>query len=377
MAIEQGGMTYKGSGVNHEGLDEYKVEAQQAGKETSNNLQRLGFKALEWTRGESVFVIETPSAYLGQVIEGLGTKSLVAEAMCEIAQKMEEYAGLSLFDNIGQSNVAVAVNDLITLGLTPLVYCQYLAVQNDSWFNDQRRRQGLINGTKKACDLAGCIWGGGETPALNGIILPGVSDLAGGTFGIIAPKTRIINPERISAGDAIVLVESSGIHDNGLSLARRIAAILPDGYLTKLSDGRTYGETLLDPTHIYVRLVQEVMQAGVDIHYAVNITGHGWRKLMRARQPFRYIIEQLPTQKPVFQFMQEQGEITDYNMFHDLNMGAGFAFYTTYADAVEIVKISNTLGMRAFIAGSIQEGEKQVIIPQKDIVFTDESMKLR
>lgn len=374
---KQAGMTYAGSGVNYKGLDQYKVAAQLAGKETSKNLDRLGFRALEWTRGESVFVIETPWAYIGQVIEGLGTKSLVAEAMREIALKIEECAGLSLFDKIGQSNVAVAVNDLITLGLAPLVYSQYLAVQNDDWFNDQRRCQDLINGTKKACDLAGCIWGGGETPALNGIILPGVSDLAGGTFGIIAPKTRIINPERICAGDAIVLVESSGIHDNGLTLARKIASMLPDGYLTKLSDGRMYGEALLDPTHIYVRLVLDAILAGVDIHYAVNITGHGWRKLMRARQPFRYIIEQMPTPRPVFQFMQEHGSITDYNMFHDLNMGAGFAFYTTYTDAVKIVEISRALGMRAFIAGSIQNGEKQVIITQKNIVFKDGDMKLR
>ncbi len=121
--------------------------------------------------------------------------------------------------------------------------------------------------------------------------------------------------EKICHGDMIVLLESSGIHANGLTLARKIAQkwATPDnpfaGYLKVLPTGRTYGEALLDPTHIYVGFVEDCLNDGIDIHYAVNVTGHGWRKFMRATQPFTYVIDKLPEQHSVLDFIQEHGPV--------------------------------------------------------------------
>ena len=133
-----------------------------------------------------------------------------------------------------------------------------------------------------------------------------------------------------------MLVESSGIHANGLSLARRIAVniskdsevSLPEAYTTQLSDGKMYGEALLTPTHIYAGLIRELFESGVDIHYMANITGHGWRKLMRyADRDFTYRMYDVPTPQPVFDFMQKESHNDDREMYGNLNMGAGFALY--------------------------------------------------
>jgi phosphoribosylformylglycinamidine cyclo-ligase len=164
------------------------------------------------------------------------------------------------------------VNDMITLGALPLSVAMHLAVGVSDWFGDEKRCHDLVRGWKKACMLARCVWGCGETSILKESIVPETVVLSGSAIGIVKPKKRLISGN-IQYGDAIILIESSGIHANGLKMARKIADKLPDGYLTKLSNGRTYGETLLDSTDIYVAFIEECLNSGVNIHYAVNITG--------------------------------------------------------------------------------------------------------
>ena len=233
------------------------------------------------SRGESAYLIETPDCYLAHVEEGLGTKNLVADAMYRLVPDR------SYYDYVAQDTVAMIVNDMATLGATPLSVAMHLGVGSSSWFDDERRAEDLIVGWRRACELARCAWGGGETPTLSGIVEPSTAVLAGSAIGMIRPKERLIRAN-IQDGDAIVILTSSGVHANGLTLARAIAERAPNGYLTPLSDGRPYGESLLDPTHIYVGLVEDCLNRGVDIHYAVNITGHGWRKLMRAPDRFAH-----------------------------------------------------------------------------------------
>ncbi|MBI2474733.1 MAG: phosphoribosylformylglycinamidine cyclo-ligase [Candidatus Taylorbacteria bacterium] len=269
----------------HESLDPYKILAQKKAMET-DQLMRFGFKPVLWSRGESVFLIDTPWGYIAFVIEGLGTKCLAADAIAELAQKLEVILGKTFYDQVAQCNTAMTYNDMITLGALPLAYCQYAAVSSGNWFKNEKRSNDLAEGTKQGCVKAGCVWAGGETPGLNGIIMPGTIDLAGGAVGWIAPKERVFSPAKIKHGDVILLIYSSGIHANGLTMARELVTRLPEGYLTKLPDGRTYGETLLDPTFIYVDLIEQCFKRGADIHYAVNVTGHGWRKLMRANRNF-------------------------------------------------------------------------------------------
>ena len=371
---KQGGMTYAGTGVDYGAMDPFKRMAQLAARETAGNISRLNggeFKEFEASRGESAYLIEAAKSFFAHVEEGLGTKNLVADAMYALTSK-------SFYDQIAQDTVAMIVNDMATLGALPLSVAMHLAVGTSDWFNDEKRCQDLVNGWKKACDLSRCIWGGGETPTLKDIIIPGTVVLSGSAMGIVKPKERLIQGI-IRDGSAIVIIESSGIHANGLTLARKIAAKLPDGYLTKLSDGRTYGEALLDPTHIYVGLIEDCLNAGVKIDYAVNVTGHGWRKFMRSTRPFTYVIEELPKQQPIFDFIQQHGPVDDKEAYGNLNMGAGFALYVHDArDIGKIREIAKLNCLSAYHAGFITEdGKKRVVIKPKGLEYAGETLAVR
>lgn len=366
-------MTYTSTGVNYDAMDPFKRMAQLAGRETAGNIRRLNggeFWELEASRGESAYLIEATHSYLAHVEEGLGTKNLVADAMYRLT-------GKSYYDQIAQDTVAMIANDMVTLGALPLSVAMHLAVGNSNWFDDEKRCYDLVEGWKNACNLARCVWGGGETSTLKGVVLPEAVVLSGSAIGIIKPKGHLIRAKNIQHGDAIILIESSGINANDLKMARKIAEKLPDGYLTQLPDRRNYGETLLDPTHIYVALVEECLNRGVSIHYAVNITGHGWRKLMRATQPFAYMIETLPTQLPIFDFLQEHGPIDDMEAYGNLNMGAGFALYVRETQASKVIEVANRLGLHALVAGHIEDGNKKVVIKPKGLEYAAETLAVR
>ena len=371
-------MTYKGSGVDYDSMDPFKKAAQLAARETSLNLKPFGFSEVEMSRGESVYLIETADSYLAHVEEGLGTKNLVAESLYL-------KTGQSFFRKISQDTVAMIVNDMITLGALPVSVAMHLAVGESLWFQDEKRYQDLLRGWKIACDLAGCVWAGGETPTLKDIVMPGTMLLSGSAVGIITPKERLINC-RIQDGDVIVFLESSGIHANGLTLARKIAHKLhnhpggwPQLYCTEISDGRTYGEALLDPTIIYVPFIKYCLDVGIDLHYTVNITGHGWRKLMRAPEPFVYIIETVMEPLPIFKYIQEQGPVDDKEAYANFNMGAGFALYVPEKEVERVIMAGQKMNIFTWGAGHIEKRgeEKKVVIEPLNIEYQGKSLDIR
>jgi phosphoribosylformylglycinamidine cyclo-ligase len=269
------------------------------------------------------------------------------------------------------------VNDMITLGALPISVAMHLAVGSSDWFQDLRRMEDLVAGWRHACELARCVWSGGETPTLKGIVYPQTILLSGSALGI-APKEFIIKP-RLEAGTVIMLLGSSGIHANGLTLARQIAEKLPDGYATLLSNGQPYGEALLEPTHIYVPVMDDLLRDGVLIRYAVNITGHGWRKLMRAREPFVYVIEDIPQPQPVFRFIAEHGPVSQREMYGNYNMGAGFALYVDEADVQKVIEVSSQHGMTATRAGYVDRhgDDKKVIIKPLNLEYDAAELQVR
>lgn len=368
-------MTYAGTGVNYDAMDPFKRLAQQVARETAGNITRRSigdFRELEASRGESAYLIETPDSFLAHVEEGLGTKNLVADAMYQLT-------GRSYYDQIAQDAVAMIVNDMVTLGALPLSVAMHLAVGTSDWFENHNRSRDLVLGWKKACDLARCTWGGGETPTLKGVVVPETVVLSGSAMGIVKPKERLIMGGKIQHGDAIIFLESSGVHANGLTLARKIAEQLPDGYMTRLENGRSYGETLLDPTHIYVGFVEDCLNAGVDIHYAVNVTGHGWRKLMRATQPFTYVVDQLPNQQMIFEFIQTEGPVHEREMYGNYNMGAGFALYVSESDADTVLELGRDwqYDYDVIRAGHIEKGDKKVVVAPIGLEFVGETLAVR
>jgi len=363
----EGKISYTSAGVNYSAVDPLKKLAQILAKSTSKN---SNINVIEESRGESAFVWEEADCFRAFVIEGLGTKNLVADQVRKIT-------GKTYYDQIAQDVVAMIVNDLIVVGAKPQVINAYFATGSSDWFEDEQRAKDLIEGWAKACNLSGATWGGGETPPLRGVIQEGTIDLAGSAIGIIKPKARLTLGDKLQASDVILLIESSGIHSNGLTLARTLAKDLPEGYSTKLPGGTAFGETLLKPTFIYVNLVQDLFEAGVDIHYMVNITGHGWRKLMRANRDFTYQIVQIPPIPPIFNFIQEQSRNSDNDMYATFNMGAGFAIYLPENHVEKAQLIAQKHNLKSWKAGVVEEGEKQVIIKPKNIVFKGEALNLR
>jgi len=363
-------MTYEGVGINYKEMDPFKIMAQQAAVQTAGNLHRLGIAEVSESRGESAYVIDMGGWYLAFVEEGLGTKNVAADEMYKLT-------GKSYYDQASQCTMAMIVNDLITVGADPLAAMMHLAAGASAWFSDKQRCQEVVNGWQQACNLAGCSWGGGETPTLKKLIYPETVVMAGSAIGIIRSQNDLLLGSKIENGDAILVIKSSGIHANGLTLAREIADKLPEGYLTKMPSGRPYGDVLLDATLIYAPLLRALQEAGIELHYAINITGHGWRKLMRAQRQFTYVIEDLPEVPEIFPFMQEHGPISLQEAYENLNMGGGFAFYLPYDEVEQAIEIANKLGFGALLAGYIKSGERKVVLEPVNLIFGEETLQVR
>ncbi|MDC6171282.1 MULTISPECIES: AIR synthase-related protein [unclassified Roseateles] len=364
-------LSYEQAGVNYDLIDPLKIAAQRAAAATGAHLGGHGFSEVPASRGESAYVVDVGPFYIASIVECLGTKTLVADEMARLTGKSSYYAG------IAQDTIAMAVNDLITVGATPLVVQAYWAAGGSDWFGDKARAQALVEGWKKACDTCAVAWGGGETPALAGIVEDGRIDLAASCTGLINPKSRLSVGDDLAAGDAIVLLASSGIHANGLSLARKLVERLPQGYLTEIEPGLTYGDALLAPTVLYSPVTEALFKAGIQPHYCANITGHGWRKLLRHPAQFSYRIHTVPPVTPVLKFMQEQAKQDDREAYSTLNMGAGFAIFVPAADAQRTVEVAKACGIEAWVAGSLEEGEKQLLIEPLNIRFSDDDLQLR
>lgn len=363
-------LSYRQSGVDYDLIDPLKVAAQRAAAATATHLPSHGFSEVQASRGESAYVVDVGPFYLASIVECLGSKALVADAMAQLT-------GRSYYDAIAQDTIAMAINDLITVGATPLVVQAYWAAGGSDWFGDASRAQALVEGWKRACDQCQVAWGGGETPALAGIVEPGRIDLAASCTGLVNPKPRLTLGDKLGPGDAIVLLGSSGIHANGLSLARKLVERLPQGYLTPVQPGLSYGDALLAPTLLYSPVTEALFRAGITPHYASNITGHGWRKLLRHPKPLRYRVHSLPPVPPVLSFIQQQAQQDDHEAYGTLNMGAGFALFVPADQAQRTVDVALTQGVPATLAGAVEAGDKELLIEPLGLRFGADDLQLR
>jgi phosphoribosylformylglycinamidine cyclo-ligase len=373
VANEKKGGAYAAAGVDYDVLDPAKRLALEAGRRTAGLLGRRGFEEVAGTRGESAYVVDAGDFLLATLTEGLGTKNLVADAVREIT-------GRTHYDQVARDAVATILNDLATTGAAPLVVTAYWGTGSSDWFADQERAADLIRGWAAACEEAGAAWGGGETQALAGIIEPGTIDLAGAAVGIIRPPERRLSGDRLAPGDAILLAPSTGIHANGLTLARDLAAGLPFGYRTPLPGdptGRTLGEALLDPQPLYGPLVEALQDAGVPLRYAAHITGHGWRKLMRAERDLTYTIDYLPPVPPVLAFLQRTAKLSDAEAYGTFNMGAGFALFAEPSGVALAQEVAARQGTDLLHAGTVEPGPRRVVIEPLGIAYEAGSLHVR
>lgn len=364
-------LTYDQAGVNYDVIDPLKIAAQQAAAATAGQLARHGFTEVAASRGESAYVVDVGPFYLATIVECLGSKSLVADAMAELT-------GRSHYDAVAQDTIAMAVNDLITVGATPLIVQAYWAAGGSDWFLDKERALALTRGWQAACEKCGISWGGGETPALAGIVETGRIDLAAGCTGIVSPKSRLSLGDNMQPGDAIVLLASSGIHANGLSLARKLAERLPQGYLTPINDaGDTFGAALLAPTELYSPVTEALAHAGITVNYSVNVTGHGWRKLLRHPGAYTYRIHSVPPVPDVLSFMAREAGHDNREAYATLNMGAGFALFVPADQAQRTVDIAVGCGIQAWHSGQVEAGDKQLIVEPLGLTWAANDLHVR
>ena len=292
--------------------------------------------------GDYAGLVDIGDQYLALATDGVGTKLLVAEAVDD-------------YSTIGIDCIAMNANDLIAAGVEPVAFVDYLAVETPEEETSEDIGAGLRTGAERA-DVALV---GGETAVMPDVI-KGL-DIAGTCAGL-APKDAVF-PGEAEPGDAIVGWPSSGIHSNGLTLARE--AVTQDYDYTDSfppNPDTTIAEELLTPTRIYSEVLAPLRAS--EAHAAAHVTGGGWTNLTRMGS-YRYEITDPFKAQPVFEFVQAEGEVSDEEMHRTFNMGTGFVAAVPEADAAEIVADSED----ARVIGEVADGDEAVSI--RDLELTE------
>lgn len=362
------GADYRSAGVDYGALDEGKRMAMARALATSPLLAARGARALDASRGEPAFAFELDGRTLAFVVEGLGTKSV-------IARHVLERHGEDRFADVAYDTVAAILGDLCCVGALPLVVNAYFATGASEWYAQAGRAASLLDGWQRACVDAGCAWGGGESPSLAGLVSADDVELAGAAVGAVPIGHDPILGEDLKPGQEIVLVASNGLHANGASLARLLAERLPDGYMTTLPSGRSLGEALLDPSVMYAGLVQALLEGGVAISYLSHITGHGLLKLMRRPQQLTYRIAALPPVPEVLAFLVEQAGLDECAAYSTFNMGSGYAVYCEPGAGERVVELARGVGLSALVAGAVEAGPRRVILDPVGVEYASEELE--
>lgn len=326
-------------------------------KATSNQLLKHRIRILPESLGEPAALIDflDYDFLLAFKTDGVGTKSLIADA-------------ISSYSGLGIDLIASNVNDLICLGATPIALSDEIAAGHYSFFNNKQKAAGLFSGLKQGCLEAGITIPSGESPTLVDIIRKDSISLTASSIGIIKPKSRAIFGQDLSAGDLIFGLASSGIHTNGLSLARKLVEKLPQGYSTPFGK-TTLGQELLTPTRIYVRPILEMLKKDIPIHYMSHISGSAFKKIIRAKQPFTYIIDQLLPIPKILQYLQTTNNIPNSEAYETWNMGLGFVIFAPASAQTSILKICSKYKIEAQPIGRVESGPKQVVITPLNLVY--------
>jgi phosphoribosylformylglycinamidine cyclo-ligase len=304
--------------------------------------------------GSFAGMFQVPAGYTEPVIvsgtDGVGTK-------LDVAFSLKKY------DTVGIDCVAMCVNDVLCHGAKPLFFLDYLACGK----LDAAVAGDLVKGVADGCLQAGSALMGGETAEMPGFYDEGKYDIAGFSVGIVE-KAKIIDCSKIRSGDVLVGLASSGVHSNGFSLVRKLVTDYSEPF-----NGRAIGETLLEPTKIYVKPVLALMEK-IDIHGMVHITGGGfYENIPRmyptlgvhggAANPDRLVSiikkDSWPV-LPIFGELVRRGANPD-RMYHTYNMGIGFILAVAASDAEESVNFLNKAGFPAYRIGRVGTGAEDVV----------------
>ena len=278
--------------------------------------------------GDYAGLVDIGDRYLALAADGVGTKLLVAEAVDD-------------YSTIGIDCMAMNVNDLIAQGVEPVAFVDYLAVETP----DDETAEEIGEGLRRGAEQAGVALIGGETAVMPDVIRG--LDIAGTCAGL-APKDALF-PGQAEPGDALVGWPSSGIHSNGLTLARE-AVTRAHEYTDPFppDPDRSIAQALLEPTRIYTDVLEPLRSR--ETHAAAHVTGGGWTNLPRMGA-YRYEISDPFDAQPVFEFVQSEGSVSDEEMHRTFNMGTGFVVALPPEDAESVVADEAD----ARIIGAVQE----------------------
>jgi phosphoribosylformylglycinamidine cyclo-ligase len=301
--------------------------------------------------------------------DGVGSKVLIA-------------AMLDRYDTIGIDCVAMNVNDAICVGAEPVSFLDYIAVERATPPVLEEIARGLYRGA----ELAGVSIVGGEISQVPDIVKGNPAgtglDLVGMCAGLV-PLDRVLLGRDVAPGDAIIGVRSSGVHSNGLTLARR--ALFDEGKLKAGEHvaelGGTVGEELLRPTHVYVRPVIDLLyRQQVPVRALVHVTSDGFLNLARIESAVGFRLDRLPEPPPIFELIQRTGGISTPEMYRVFNMGIGFCLIVANQPAL-ISAVTGSFAASHFEAQVIGEvvadDRRRVFLPQPGLVgegeeFTDQ-----
>ncbi|MBC8402386.1 MAG: phosphoribosylformylglycinamidine cyclo-ligase [Candidatus Marinimicrobia bacterium] len=284
-----------------------------------------------------------------QSIDGVGTKIIVARLMRN-------------YTTIGHDLMSACCNDIIVHGAQPLTFLDYIA-------NDRLEPvivEAIVSGIADACRKIGVSLVGGETAEMPDTYLPGENDLVGIVTGVVE-RDKIINGSAIRSGDVLIGIESSGLHTNGYSLARKLFFDMGKYTVnTSLPElDRTVGETLLEPHINYTNPVLNLLDTGLPVNGIAHITGGGFIDNLPRILPAGCSVE---IEKgawpilPVFSIMQELGELDNAEMYHTFNMGIGLTMIVNPGYSQEVVKYFTQTGLKAYTVGRVVSGNKPVQI---------------
>ncbi|MCH5233169.1 MAG: phosphoribosylformylglycinamidine cyclo-ligase [Muribaculaceae bacterium] len=279
--------------------------------------------------------------------DGVGTKLKIAIAMAK-------------HDTIGIDAVAMCVNDVLAQGAEPLLFLDYVAVGK----NKPAVVEAIVAGVADGCRQAGCALVGGETAEMPGMYTEDDYDIAGFTVGAVE-KDRLIDCSKVTPGDVLIGIASSGVHSNGFSLVRKII------YDNKLNlkekypqtGDKTLGDILLEPTKIYVKPVLEILK-NVDVHGIAHITGGGFDENIPRILPEgcgAEILEGSWEQPGIFKLLEEYGKVPHREMFNIFNMGIGMVLSVNVNDVATVLAILNEWNEKASVIGRVITGEKVTI----------------
>ncbi len=277
--------------------------------------------------------------------DGVGTKLKIAFAM-------------NKHDTVGIDCVAMCVNDIACAGAKPLFFLDYLAVGKLS----PAVAADIVSGVAEGCRQAGCALVGGETAEMPGFYPEGEYDLAGFAVGMV-DRPEMLEESLLKEGDALIGVASSGIHSNGFSLARKVLGDDMES-LKKPLGSSTVGETLLTPTRIYVKALEQV-RAACKIKAVAHITGGGWYENIPRALPEGITAQldkgALPVPE-IFKAIMEKGNIPERDMYNTFNMGIGLVVGISAEDAPKALAALAAAGEKAAVIGTCKKGEKGIEI---------------